>query len=70
MIRAFAENGRTKKIERTLAVHCKHCSAQLSCSDEESFWGWAKSAEVVSFLAAHGSHGPAVGAEITMVEKE
>lgn len=66
----FEQEGKKKRIERRMAMHCHICGASLTCPDEADFWAWLKCGDVLDFERDHRAHGfaRAVGAEIKMTE--
>lgn len=71
VIDLLTSDGRRKKIERAMSVNCHVCRASLDCPQDQDFWVWLESPDVMAFYLDHDHGRPrAVGAEITVLERE
>jgi predicted aldo/keto reductase-like oxidoreductase len=67
----LAENGKRKRVERSLFVHCRQCNVSLICPPQIDFWVFLKSANVADFFGEHDHGRPGIaGAQIAYVEQE
>jgi len=64
-------DGKTKRIERQLSLHCHQCRVVLVCPPDKDFWAWSKCGDALDFKKAHDHGNPRLcGAEIKMVERD
>lgn len=68
----MTDDGRRRRIRRTLSMRCLGCGAEVPCPSEAEWWGWLRTPEVGDFRAVHGASCGvhAVGAQVEVTESE